>query len=100
MVGECITQLLVAKSKTPRCFKDFDIYAYEIRYKANSSSWLTEEIFSTYMDENNQRMISEKRKISIIMDNFWVIKLEISLTSDSYFCLQTQHHGYSHLIWV
>lgn len=69
MTGEKIQPLIIGKSKAPRSLKNIDLSRLGVVYKNNSKSWMTLEIFNWWINELNTKMITENRKILLILDN-------------------------------
>lgn len=68
MSGSDKRQLLViGKSKDPRCFHGKK--SLPVKYESNKNSWMTSEIFKTWIKEFNKEMCKEKRKVILLVDN-------------------------------
>jgi len=64
---EKLRPLLIGKSKKPRCFKQ--VKSLPLDYYANKKSWMTSEIFNLWLMKLDKKMVSEKRKILLFIDN-------------------------------
>ena len=69
-LGEKLPLLAIGKSNNPRCFKNINMNKFTTIYRSSKTSWLTGEIFNEYCEILNAKLISESRKILIILDNF------------------------------
>ncbi|GAV04368.1 hypothetical protein RvY_14656 [Ramazzottius varieornatus] len=74
-LGERFPVWLVGKSEQPRAFtkagvSSRDTIKHNFCYRHNSTSWMTGKIFSEFLEELNKKMISQERKIALIVDNF------------------------------
>jgi hypothetical protein len=68
-VGEKLPLLFVGKSKKPRCFKNYDIKKFGIFYCANKAAWVNRSIFKMWINEINESMKHQQRKILMVLDN-------------------------------
>jgi hypothetical protein len=68
-MGEKLPPLIIGKSKSPRCFKNMRILESGFKWRWNSKAWMTEKIFTQWLQEINNNMRSEKRKIILFIDN-------------------------------
>lgn len=59
--------LLIGKSKFPRCFKG--VKTLPVNYQNNNKAWMTSVIFSDWLNNLNQKMKAQKRKILMFVDN-------------------------------
>ncbi|KAG0442138.1 Tigger transposable element-derived protein 4 [Dictyocoela muelleri] len=69
MTGEKLIPLIIGKSKTPRSFKNIDLSKLDIMYDYSTKGWMNYIIFKRYLNYLNSKMIHEKRKILLILDN-------------------------------
>ncbi|XP_029654418.1 tigger transposable element-derived protein 6-like [Octopus sinensis] len=67
--GEKLKPLLVGKYKSPRCMKNFNPEEHGVSYSSSKNSWMTSEIFITWLTITNEQMITQKRKIVLLLDN-------------------------------
>jgi hypothetical protein len=62
--------LVIGKARRPRCFAGTDISRLpHIDYRANSSSWMTREIFRSWLVGINARFRADNRKVLLLVDN-------------------------------
>ncbi|XP_062538252.1 tigger transposable element-derived protein 4-like [Armigeres subalbatus] len=59
--------LVIGKSRNPRCFKN--VKSIPVAYRANSKAWMTSMLFEEWILEFDKRMIEEKRKVLMFVDN-------------------------------
>lgn len=59
--------LVIGKSKDPRCFRGKK--SLPVKYESNKNSWMTSDIFKTWIKEFNKEMCKEKRKVILLVDN-------------------------------
>lgn len=64
-LGEKLRPLIIAKSKNPRCFKNFNFDKTEVLYRANKTSWLTAKLFNEYYGMLNNKLKNKPRKTFI-----------------------------------
>ena len=68
MTGEKLKPLVIGKSAKPRCFKNLDINKLAVKWTFNSKAWMTARIFEYFL-EFNRKLIKQKRKILLLLDN-------------------------------
>ncbi|KAG0436718.1 Tigger transposable element-derived protein 6 [Dictyocoela muelleri] len=68
--GEKMKTLIIGKNTNKNFLKNFNLEDLNICYSYNKSAWLTKKIFMDYLYDLNAMMISENRKILILLDNF------------------------------
>lgn len=59
--------LVIGGSKNPRCFKRATI---PLDYEANSTAWMTGEIFENWLRRWDRRLRTAHRKVLLVLDNF------------------------------
>lgn len=64
---EKLDLMIIGKSKNPRCFKN--IKNLPVIYRANSTAWMTSELFEEYLKILNRKMKKKNRKIVLFIDN-------------------------------
>lgn len=69
MVGDKLDPLLIGKAKSPRGFKHLDLTKLKIKYANNSKAWMNLNLFKSWLDNLNERMKLENRKILLTLDN-------------------------------
>ena len=69
MTGEKLKPFVIVKSAKPRCFKNLDINKLAVKWTFNSKAWMTARIFEEYLLEFNRKLIKQKRKILLLLDN-------------------------------
>lgn len=67
MIGEKLDPLIIGRYKKPRCFKN--IKKLPLLYEANQKSWMTQKIFSKYLNLLNRNFQLKNRKILLFLDN-------------------------------
>ncbi|CAG9563419.1 unnamed protein product [Danaus chrysippus] len=65
--SEKLKPLVIGKAKKPRCFSGFKTIPLD--YDANKKAWMTAEIFKGWLIKVDKKMIMEKRKILLLIDN-------------------------------
>ncbi|KAK7501648.1 hypothetical protein BaRGS_00007079 [Batillaria attramentaria] len=65
--------LTIGKFKNPRCFKG--IKRLPVQYEANSKCWMNADIFKDWLQKFDNRMVQEKRKVLLVLDNCTAHKL-------------------------
>ena len=63
------TPIVIWNSKSPRCFRGFDVRSLLVKYYSQSKSWMTGEILVDYLTSFNQKMRAEKRSVLLLLDN-------------------------------
>lgn len=69
LLGEKYSPLIISKSKSPRCMRNFDIKNINVQYLSSKNAWMTSELFNQWAHELNNEMVSQTRKILLILDN-------------------------------
>lgn len=64
--SEKLTPFVVGKYKNPRCFKN--IKTLPVLYDFNKKAWMTGKIFTEWLMKLDKKMVQEKRKIILFMD--------------------------------
>jgi hypothetical protein len=62
--------LFIGKSKQPRCFKKVSPKAAGFDYHFNQKAWMTSGVFSTFMAAFEKKMVRQRRKCLVLLDNF------------------------------
>ncbi|UYV79285.1 hypothetical protein LAZ67_17001909 [Cordylochernes scorpioides] len=60
--------LIIGKSAKPRCFRNFSPHFY-CTYTTNSKAWMTSSIFQEWLLQFNKQLVSEGRRILLLLDN-------------------------------
>ncbi|UYV60678.1 hypothetical protein LAZ67_1001867 [Cordylochernes scorpioides] len=60
--------LIIGKSAKPRCFRNFSPHFY-CTYTSNSKAWMTSNIFQEWLLQFNKQLVSEGRRILLLLDN-------------------------------
>ncbi|UYV79359.1 hypothetical protein LAZ67_17002284 [Cordylochernes scorpioides] len=60
--------LIIGKSANPRCFRNFSPHFY-CTYTSNSKAWMTSSIFQEWLLQFNKQLVSEGRRILLLLDN-------------------------------
>jgi hypothetical protein len=69
MAGEKLNPLVIGHFKSPRPLKGFNTAQIGVNYAFSTKAWMTSDLFKNYLYAMNQMMISENRKILLILDN-------------------------------
>lgn len=69
MTGEKLPPLVIGKSQKPRCFNRVDPSALPVVYKFNKKAWMTSHIMEEWLKLVNRKMVRQKRKILLFLDN-------------------------------
>lgn len=59
--------LVIGKSKSPRCLRN--ALSLPVTYRSNTKAWMTGELFSKWLSSWNDDLISEGRKVCLLVDN-------------------------------
>ena len=59
--------LVIGKSKQPHCLRG--IKTYPVTWRNNPTAWMTGPLFTEWLQKLDRRMVREKRKIALVMDN-------------------------------
>jgi hypothetical protein len=62
--------LVIWKSETPRILKNVNKVNLPVIWRSNSNAWMTSDIFRHWLEEFNLKMIRQKRKVVLYLDNF------------------------------
>ncbi|UYV72632.1 hypothetical protein LAZ67_10000112 [Cordylochernes scorpioides] len=60
--------LIIGKSTKPQCFRNFSPHFY-CTYTSNSKAWMTSSIFQEWLLQFNKQLVSEGRRILLLLDN-------------------------------
>lgn len=69
MCGEKVKPLVVGKASKPRCFKNVDVTKFGVDWKVNEKAWMTSSLMTEWLEELNQQMKLQQRKILLFLDN-------------------------------
>ena len=61
--------LVIGKSKKPQCFYGFEVASLGFDYDFSKKAWMTTSIFTTWLNQLNNRMRFEQRRILMFVDN-------------------------------
>jgi hypothetical protein len=79
-VGEKLRPLVIGKSKQPRSFNKLKHNQLPVNWRWSFKAWMTGDIFEDWLKELNNRMLFERRKILLLIDNATVHQ-EIELSN-------------------
>ncbi|CAF2706287.1 unnamed protein product [Rotaria sp. Silwood2] len=65
----CILTFVAGKAAKPRCFKNLNVTELPVKWRSNSSSWMTASLFDDWLKSVNKTMMSQKRKILLFIDH-------------------------------
>ncbi|XP_072140427.1 tigger transposable element-derived protein 6-like [Dermacentor andersoni] len=68
---------VIGKSKRPRCFRTY----VPVRYRHNSKSWMTCELFAEWLIDFDSSMAKKGRKVLLILDNCTAHHVQAVLTA-------------------
>jgi hypothetical protein len=63
-----LTPLVIGKYWSPYCCKDSNINKYNIKYEANTNSWMTTKIFEDYLTQLDRKLGVKIHKILLFID--------------------------------
>ncbi|XP_014260374.1 tigger transposable element-derived protein 6 [Cimex lectularius] len=69
MTGEKIKPLVIGKAAKPRCFKGVNMETVGVSWKFNSKAWMTTDIMREWLEQLDNKMRAQKRKILLFLDN-------------------------------
>ena len=69
MAGEKLRPLVIGKSANPRCFSKQVKDQMKVFYESNKKAWMTSKIFPKWLNQINNKIIINDRKILLLMDN-------------------------------
>jgi hypothetical protein len=64
---EKLKPIVIGKAREPRCFRGKK--SLPVIYKNNNTSWIKSVIFSKFLKKINKDMLSQNRKIALILGN-------------------------------
>ncbi|KAH9132949.1 hypothetical protein LEN26_002536 [Aphanomyces euteiches] len=68
--GSCKWPLLfIGMSKQPRCFGSRTADQLDFEYRATKKGWMTGSVFATWVEQFNERMHGEGRRVLLLLDN-------------------------------
>lgn len=76
MEGEKLRPLIVGKSANPRAYRNISLENIGVSYKSNKTGWMTRALFEEYLNELNEQLITQGKKILALVDNFSGHKIE------------------------
>ncbi|KAG0442120.1 Tigger transposable element-derived protein 6 [Dictyocoela muelleri] len=69
MAGEKFKPLIIGKANNPRPMNGFNPEEVGVEYTSSSKAWMTTKIFKKYINNINEKLRKEGRKILLILDN-------------------------------
>lgn len=69
LAGEMERPLVIGKAKRPRCFQKLRIDSLPVIWKSNKKAWMTTSLMEEWLINFNARMVSQKRKVLLFLDN-------------------------------
>lgn len=69
MAGEMEKPLVIGKANRPRCFKKLRIDSLPVIWKSNKKAWMTGSLMEEWLINFNVRMVRQKRKVLLFLDN-------------------------------
>jgi len=69
MTGEKLQPLVVGKAERPRCFKNTNIAALGVTWKANKRAWVNSALFEDWLKKVDCDMRRQNRNILMFLDN-------------------------------
>lgn len=67
--GKFEKPLVIGKSQNPRCFKGLKKANLPVSWYANQKAWMTAAIMEQFLVQLNKKMVIQKRKIILFLDN-------------------------------
>lgn len=67
--GKFEKPLVIGKSQNPRCFKSINKRNLPVSWYANKKAWMTATIMEQFLIQLNKKMVIQKRKILLFLDN-------------------------------
>jgi hypothetical protein len=81
MKGEKIRPVLIGNAKKLRCFKNKNINGLNITYLSNKKFWMTLQSFNAWLQDLNQKMKFESRKILLLLDDAPVHPIDVQYSN-------------------
>ena len=78
---------VIWKSKKPRCFPKDRLNNLPVIYHSSKKSWMTSEIWVNIWTKFNKRMIKEKRKVLVFVDNCTAHPKELTFSNTKFIFL-------------
>ncbi|KAG0417960.1 hypothetical protein HPB47_005236 [Ixodes persulcatus] len=72
---------IIGKSKRPCCFKKQE--CLPVVYTANGKAWVTQQFFASWLKRFSEAMVTEKRRVVLILDNCSAHNVQPQLTAVS-----------------
>lgn len=69
MEGEKEKPLVIGKTAKPRAFKHINVNNLPVTWRWNKKAWMTGELMAEWLMQFDRKMIREKRKILLFLDN-------------------------------
>ncbi|RHY15463.1 hypothetical protein DYB32_010762 [Aphanomyces invadans] len=66
---DVVDPLFIGTAARPRCFNGATASELSFNYMSSKKGWMTGGIFNPYLLQMNQRMLSEDRKVLLLVDN-------------------------------
>ena len=76
MIGVKLKPVLIGSAANPRCFKNVNKNNLPFFYHSNKNAWMTNIIFSDWLDKINKKFKHENRNVLLLVDNFSGHKLD------------------------
>ncbi|KAK3090197.1 hypothetical protein FSP39_009953 [Pinctada imbricata] len=67
--GEKLKPFVIGKALNPRCFKHLDKKSFPVTWNGNKKAWMTDALFTEWLQELNKGMKRKNRKIVLFIDN-------------------------------
>lgn len=67
--GKFEKPLVIGRSQNPRCFKSINKRNLPVSWYANKKAWMTGTIMEKFLIQLNKKMVIQKRKILLFLDN-------------------------------
>ena len=78
--GEKLKPVVIGRAENPRCFRGQTKSCLPVHYYHNRKAWMTGDIWKNWLNRLNNKMVIQKRKILLFIDNCAAL-LEVELSN-------------------
>lgn len=79
--GEKRKMLVIGKSLNPRCFNGINKTTLPVTYEANTSAWMTGDLFRKWLSEWDKELRGQNKHILLLVDNCSAHPQNVNLTN-------------------